>query len=290
MITLADLFVFGVQHLEMGIAAKNDRKDVRFTPGIVKILEGENADTYIAVYREKNLYAIDALAANNNIRYGIPSVTGRVTLMPWWYEKIGQGAGDEDPWFYYRLMGASTVISDIGFRGREAEYYDEQSGVYLYRLGDPLPKVYFTKNPIYVKSHIEAMEILKRKNTQKNNSVVVEASIDETTLLNGSNDRSIHAVIDVKELPNEYRIDVRSEGSGLLVLRDTFYPGWKVFVDGVENRIYRVNGYCKGVFLGPGYHHIKFLYMPSSFLCGVALTIISMVIVIAYGVRIYNEK
>ena len=49
---------------------------------------------------------------------------------------------------------------------------------------------------------------------------------------------------------------------GFLVLLDTWFPGWKVEVDGQLERIYRANYFYRAVKLGPGYHRIEFSYEP----------------------------
>lgn len=47
-----------------------------------------------------------------------------------------------------------------------------------------------------------------------------------------------------------------------LILSDTYYPGWKVLVDGVEKEILRTNYAFRGVQLPEGAHHIVFSYDP----------------------------
>ncbi len=62
----------------------------------------------------------------------------------------------------------------------------------------------------------------------------------------------------------------------LLVLNDTWYPGWTVKVDGVEQPIYRANLLYRGVFLEPGTHRVEFSYWPTHYtatLCIFALAL-----------------
>lgn len=65
---------------------------------------------------------------------------------------------------------------------------------------------------------------------------------------------------------------IRAEGPGFLVLADTYYPGWQVFVDGVENRVYQADSVLRAVPLGMGPHRVEFVYDPASFKAGLLIT------------------
>ena len=62
--------------------------------------------------------------------------------------------------------------------------------------------------------------------------------------------------------PNRVTLKTKQNGEGFLVLLDTWFPGWKVEVDGQLERIYRANYFYRAVKLGPGYHRIEFSYEP----------------------------
>jgi hypothetical protein len=62
--------------------------------------------------------------------------------------------------------------------------------------------------------------------------------------------------------PEEVTIDCDAPRPGLLVLRDTWYPGWRAAVDGAETPIYRVNGCFRGVSVPQGRHTVNFTYRP----------------------------
>lgn len=61
---------------------------------------------------------------------------------------------------------------------------------------------------------------------------------------------------------NSVEIEADMKGRGLLVLADQFYPGWRVYVDGSESRVLRVNGVLRGVLLPGGRHMVSFAYKP----------------------------
>lgn len=75
--------------------------------------------------------------------------------------------------------------------------------------------------------------------------------------------------------------------AGLLVLADTYYPGWKAFVDGREARIQRANYLFRAVYLEAGSHTVEFVFDPGSFKLGLAISIgtLALVTCLAYVLR-----
>jgi hypothetical protein len=59
---------------------------------------------------------------------------------------------------------------------------------------------------------------------------------------------------------------------GMVVLSDTFYPGWKAYVDGKRATIHEVNFAMRGVLAPSGTHDIQYRYRPGSFYAGAAMT------------------
>jgi hypothetical protein len=66
----------------------------------------------------------------------------------------------------------------------------------------------------------------------------------------------------LKDEPEEVAIECDAPRAGLLVLRDTWYPGWRATVDGAKTPIYRVNGCFRGVSVPQGRHTVSFSYRP----------------------------
>ncbi len=59
--------------------------------------------------------------------------------------------------------------------------------------------------------------------------------------------------------PGAVNLKVANNCPGLLILTDSFYPGWEVFVNDKQEKIYRTNYNFRGVFLPAGEHRIKFV-------------------------------
>ena len=78
------------------------------------------------------------------------------------------------------------------------------------------------------------------------------------------------------ESNNRLSLKVDAEENSLLVLSDTYYPGWKAFVDGKETKIYRADYTFRAIPLKAGAHRVEFVYDPLSFKLGIGGTILGV--------------
>jgi len=83
-------------------------------------------------------------------------------------------------------------------------------------------------------------------------------------------------------------MQVRCAGPCLVVLADSYYPGWKAYVNGVESRILRVNHAMRGVEAPGGESDVTFIYEPASFglglWCGVVTSaVLALVLICSRG-------
>ncbi|HEV8458138.1 MAG TPA: YfhO family protein, partial [Methylomirabilota bacterium] len=63
-----------------------------------------------------------------------------------------------------------------------------------------------------------------------------------------------------------------------LVLADTWFPGWRAWVDGREQPVWRANYAFRAVRLEPGSHDVVFRYQPGSLLFGLSLSAVAALI------------
>ena len=88
--------------------------------------------------------------------------------------------------------------------------------------------------------------------------------------------RSPKEVEFISESNNRLRLQVKTTENTLLVLNDTYFPGWKALVDGREEKIYRVNYTFRSLSLGPGTHAVEFIYDPLSFKLGALISLLGI--------------
>lgn len=63
---------------------------------------------------------------------------------------------------------------------------------------------------------------------------------------------------------------------GLLVLPDTYFPGWKATVNGEARTIYATDGAFRGVAVPDGASRVQFRYEPRAFSVGIAIAVVGL--------------
>ena len=95
----------------------------------------------------------------------------------------------------------------------------------------------------------------------------------------------------IKYGPNEVVIRaVVAERPKFLFLSDTYYPGWKVFVDGRRDRIYQANFCFRAVYLAPGVHAVRFIFDPFTFKFGAIVSLATLAAIAAYFIRAAGKR
>jgi hypothetical protein len=83
----------------------------------------------------------------------------------------------------------------------------------------------------------------------------------------------IEPVERVSKSPEVLEFAIAPERPALLVVTDSWYPGWRAWVDGVESPVLRVNGLFRGVPVGAGAQRVEMRFEPWTFRIGMALSL-----------------
>ncbi|MHB8279075.1 MAG: YfhO family protein [Candidatus Humimicrobiaceae bacterium] len=75
-----------------------------------------------------------------------------------------------------------------------------------------------------------------------------------------------------------------------LVFSDTYYSGWKAYIDKNETKIYKTDGILKGIYIPAGEHEIIFCFLPDNFWLGVSISLCSYIAVIAAAFILFSKK
>jgi len=88
-------------------------------------------------------------------------------------------------------------------------------------------------------------------------------------------------------------IKVRAKKEGFLILLDSYYPGWSAYLNGKEVKIFRANGFFRGVRVPAGEQIIEFRYLPKRFIYGIivsGLGFIFWILALSFSLKKWRKK
>lgn len=160
-----------------------------------------------------------------------------------------------------------------GLKGDQEDLLKENT-IKLYRIRDPILRAWLVKD--FKMMSPEAMLIrMASKEFHPDQEVLLE----EEPRFNPFEKKGKRVEGEIKlihESNNRIRLLVKASEDAMLVLNDTYFPGWKVYVDGKRRNIFRANYTFRAVALRGGTHQIEFIYEPMSFKLGMGGTILGI--------------
>jgi hypothetical protein len=211
---------------------------------------------------------------DTNLLDEIPSTSNYDPLVPGRFAEWKELLLEVSPETYLdllRLMGVGAV-----------ESLDRriQSGVSFAPLDGE--RVRIVNCAIPAKDGAEAEELMSGGQIDFDRQVVVENLLAS---VNTCNQKSVEGIVNEVIIikawddgPNIKHFETKSNGSGWLVISDTWYPGWRSWIDGQPVPLYRANFLFMALELPEGDHKIEIKYQPLSLYLGAGISLISLLL------------
>ena len=196
----------------------------------------------------------DVYPPNTGMLYGLNDIRG--------YENIGQAR-----WIYRFIMG------------------DKPDEIVVERFNDYESELLDFLNVKYLLSGTEIRSDRWRLVYDKEIKIYENRSFMPRVVVSGP----AITYPDIKSYgPNEILIDTGGDSSGLLVVSDTYFPGWKAFVDGKERKITKANDAFRAVEIKKGERSVRFVFRPKGLY--ESLYICAGLFLVMIGVSFYAKK
>jgi hypothetical protein len=157
----------------------------------------------------------------------------------------------------------------------------------VYEITGALPRAWVVGAQRVVPNEAAALGTVTSPEFDARRTAVTEQHIDNTPVTAPSTPRAGTAVV-TRDEPETVTVRVTASRRGLLVLSDTWFPGWKTTVDGHDASLHRVNYVMRGVPLPAGRHTVEFRYEPLSWTIGRLSSLLgfaALVVALALGLR-----
>ena len=177
------------------------------------------------------------------------------------------------------VFGLNYAVGTKPFRSRQTEVFHGASGLNVYRNPDALPR-FWTVHRLRAIAGRDLMSQLASADLM--HEAFLKGPLPALDGCSGSDS------VTLLGRENE-RITIRAQMAckGLLVLNQTFYPGWQALVDGRPARIEEAYGALQSVVLDSGTHQVDFRYRPWTVYWGGLLT--SVGLGAAWLLTLYNR-
>lgn len=151
---------------------------------------------------------------------------------------------------------------------------EDNEQVLLYRNTAALPQAYLTGNILPVRSMFEAIKAMFQPGFDAHKVTIIEAAPQLLQL------PSVNAQIKPAQVqrPDTDTVLVTTSGEkdAFLILTDSYYNGWRAYLDGKEVPVYRANVSFRAVRVPAGKHQVRFEFFPLSFYGGIGIAAISL--------------
>ena len=171
----------------------------------------------------------------------------------------------------YILTGADSPPLDL----TAARLVFSNNAARIYETSRALPRAFVVYAARIATNRHGVFQELTRPDFDPLNYAILEEQVPG--LSSGPATRNALIPSFVRRTSQEVTIDAELDRTGLLLLGDTWFPGWKARVDGQDTNIYPANYVMRAVLVPAGKHRVEFRYEPSSFRVGAAITLLALV-------------
>lgn len=171
-----------------------------------------------------------------------------------------------------RLLGVAYLIGNAPTAFHSQEVFTSHSGLKVYYNADVLPRAFAVHEAIQIPNRNQAgahMQDIERRTflVEKPPTLATCSGADQ--------------VVIGTYTPNRVKLTASMACKGMVILADTWFPGWQATVDGQEVPIYEAYAFVRGVVVDAGAHSVEFVYRPRSVILGALLTLLAALVAAA---------
>jgi hypothetical protein len=142
-----------------------------------------------------------------------------------------------------------------------------------------LPRAYLVNSYMLTGTEEESLQAIGDNISELSHSVILENG--SPSFPSASKSTTPGSVRITEYGINEVKLHVEPEEPSILVLTDSYYPGWIALVDGEERPIWRANSLFRGLEVPAGDHRVVFKYRPYWFYLGATVSLVTLLLIVA---------
>ena len=197
--------------------------------------------------------------------------------------------------FYFKPADEQQFLKDMGIKANYKIVWEEDSVIVL-ENPNYMPRFNFVNNVIPIKNIEEARKILWNEtniNIDKFNesfNAKRDALVENPDFIKNKFEVKNSNLEILSYRNNKIILKTQSPNDNFIVFSDTYYPGWKAYIDGKQTKIYKTDGILKGIYVPAGTHEIIFNFIPNNLWLGILLSVTSYASLIIIAIILFSRN
>ena len=156
----------------------------------------------------------------------------------------------------------------------------QKENFFLYKNTSSLQRAFLVKDYKVLKSEEEFRKTLQGREFDPRETVLLDREPEKLSVAINS-EKLLKNWVNVSEYRNNMiSMEVESSCSQFLVLSETYYPGWKAYIDSTEAPLYKANFAFRAIAVPAGRHRVVLKYEPLSVRIGACISIAAVLVFI----------
>lgn len=161
-----------------------------------------------------------------------------------------------------------------------------ENNLQVYENKDVLPRAFMVNNYVVMENDEEIIDTIYDESFDPLSQIILE---EDPNLESVDKELDYELSIDAYG-KNKVIISLETDSEALLFLSDSYFPGWKAYVDDLEVKIYRADYALRAIKVPKGTHKVEFSYLPYSFSLGLWVSLVSLGSALFIIVFYYRKK
>jgi hypothetical protein len=171
-----------------------------------------------------------------------------------------------------KLWGVAYQISPKPSAYAGQEVFSGASGIKVYKQPAAFPRAWAVHKLVRITSDDQANWYITERLDDLHSEAVMFDPIPALPACTAPADS-----VELKEdRGSRVGLSVRLSCPAMIVVSDTYFPGWRAYVDGAPAQIYQVNAAMRGILAPAGVHSVTMRYRPMVVYEGAALTFLGI--------------
>ncbi len=179
------------------------------------------------------------------------------------------------------LFAVTHYLGKQPARAGQVSLFEGRSGVKVFANPDPMPRAWSVHEIIRASDGPDLRDRIQVQPIDFHRQAVLLGDAPALETCDGD---------DVKLMsrnPDRVRLAAAMRCTGMVILADSYYPGWQATVDGRPAPIWEAYGAIRGVVVPTGTHQVEFRFRPGSVYLGAALFLLGL---LATGVLVLLRR